>query len=81
MSSTTVSPSNPLVDGDPPSVDVPEPTLGRLRRLNIAAGILHLVSAVVMTIIAADFTLPITSFNLNGPPCYHCANTSNCFAT
>lgn len=36
--------------------------------MNVGAGTLHLLSAVVMTIIASDFTLPITTFNLNGPP-------------
>ncbi len=59
---------NPLAAGDPESVDVPEPVLDQLRKLNIGAGALHLVSAIVMTVIAADFTLPITTFNLNGPP-------------
>ncbi len=59
---------NPLAAGDPESVEVPDGTLSKLRTLNIAAGTLHLISAVVMVIIAADFTLPITTFNLNGPP-------------
>ncbi len=60
--------NNPVADGDPPSVAVTDGTLKGLRRLNLGAGVLHLVSAVVMVIIAADFTLPITTFNLNGPP-------------
>jgi hypothetical protein len=63
---TTIT--NPLADGDPPSVDVSEAELTGLRKMNLGAGTLHLVSAVVMLIIAADFALPITSFNLNGPP-------------
>ncbi|MEL6984193.1 MAG: hypothetical protein AAFO29_17335, partial [Actinomycetota bacterium] len=58
--------TNPNVatpDGVSATIDIDQPTLGRLRTMNLAAGALHLVSAVVMTIIAADFTLPITSFN------------------
>ncbi len=68
MTATARQFANPVADGDPPSVEVPPDTLSGLRKLNLAAGTLHLVSAVVMTIIAADFTLPITTFNLNGPP-------------
>ena len=59
--------TNPMA-GDPESVDVDDPTLARLRRLNLLAGALHLVSALAMTVLSADFTLPVTSFNLNGPP-------------
>jgi hypothetical protein len=66
--SSTPTITNPVADGDEPTIDVPDATMSRLRRLNIGAGILHLVSAVAMTVIAADFTLPITTFNLNGPP-------------
>ncbi|MEM8926183.1 MAG: heliorhodopsin HeR [Actinomycetota bacterium] len=61
-------PINPVADGDPETVEVSDERLSSLRRWNIAAGVLHLVSAVAMTVIAADFTLPITTFNLNGPP-------------
>ena len=64
---TAASISNPAA-GDPPTIEVGESVLGRLRTLNIAAGVLHLVSALAMTILSADFTLPVTSFNLNGPP-------------
>ncbi len=60
--------TNPVADDDPETINLPNDTLARLRRLNLGAGALHLVSAVTMTIIAADFTLPITTFNLNGPP-------------
>ncbi len=59
--------SNPAAD-DPETIEVSASTLASLRKLNIGAGTLHLVSAIVMLIIAADFTLPITTFNLNGPP-------------
>lgn len=60
--------SNPVADGDPESVEVSTDDLSQLRKLNIGAGTLHLVSAIVMTLIAASFTLPVTTFNLNGPP-------------
>jgi hypothetical protein len=59
---------NPVDSGDHPTLDVPDTTMARLRRLNIGAGVLHLISAIAMTVLAADFTLPVTSFNLNGPP-------------
>ena len=65
---TTPLTVNPLAAGDPISIQVPTDRLSGLRKLNIGAGILHLVSAVVMAVIASDFSLPITSFNLNGPP-------------
>jgi len=68
MNSSSAGISNPVADGDPESVEVSESTLGTLRKMNLGAGLLHFVSAVVMLIIAADFTLPITTFNLNGPP-------------
>ena len=42
--------TNPSV-GDAPSVEVDDGTLGRLRRLNIIAGVLHLVSALAMTVL------------------------------
>ncbi len=60
--------SNPLADGDPEVIDVTDEQMTKLRKMNIGAGVLHLVSGVVMTILATSFTLPITTFNLNGPP-------------
>ncbi len=60
--------THPVAYGDPETTAVSDETLSGLRKLNIGAGLLHLVSAVAMTVIAADFTLPITTFNLNGPP-------------
>lgn len=67
-SDSPVATLNPIAAGDPTSVEVSAERLSSLRKLNLGAGTLHLISAVVMTIIASDFTLPITSFNLNGPP-------------
>jgi len=64
----TTATLNPLAAGDPQSVEVSTDQLRRLRRMNLGAGALHLLSALAMTFIASDFTLPITSFNLNGPP-------------
>ncbi len=60
--------SSPVAHDDSPSVDVSDDQLSKLRKLNIGAGLLHLVSGVVMVILANDFSLPITTFNLNGPP-------------
>lgn len=60
--------SNPLVGDDPETVDVSEAQMSKLKKMNLGAGLLHLTSGVVMTILAASFTLPITTFNLNGPP-------------
>jgi hypothetical protein len=59
---------NPVDSGDEPTIEVTNDVASRLRTLNIGAGVLHLVSALAMTILSADFTLPVTSFNLNGPP-------------
>jgi len=60
--------SNPIADGDPESVPVSDEQLSRLRKLNRGAGTLHLVSGVLMLVLSQTFTLPVTSFNLNGPP-------------
>ncbi len=49
-------------------VEVTSKTLTNLRTWNIGAGILHLASALAMTFIASDFSLTVTTFNLNGPP-------------
>ncbi len=40
----------------------------RLRRFNVAMGALHLVSGALMVALGNDFTLDVSSFNLNGPP-------------
>lgn len=40
----------------------------RLRTLNLAAAALHLVQAIVVVILATDFSLPITAAYLAGPP-------------
>lgn len=60
--------SNPLVGDDPETIEVTDAQLSKLKKMNIGAGLLHLTSGVVMTILATSFTLPVTTFNLNGPP-------------
>lgn len=60
--------SNPLADGDSESIEVSTSQMAKLRRMNLGAGTLHLVSAIAMTLLSTSFTLPITTFNLNGPP-------------
>lgn len=60
--------TNPLVGDDPETIEVSDEQMAKLKKMNLGAGLLHLTSGVVMTILAASFTLPITTFNLNGPP-------------
>ncbi len=51
------------------SVDLSEDRASRLRRLNILAGLLHLVTGVVIIVIGdLDFELPVSGFNIAGPP-------------
>jgi hypothetical protein len=49
-------------------IDIDEPTINGLRKLNVGAGVLHLVSGAAMMILGNDFTLPVSLFNLAGPP-------------
>ena len=49
-------------------VDVSDAELGRLRRLNLTFGLVHLVSGVVMLLIANDFAPPVTSTFLDDAP-------------
>jgi len=43
-------------------------TLNSLRKLNILAGIFHLVLAIVVLSLSNDFSLPVTASYLAGPP-------------
>lgn len=43
-------------------------TIERLRRFNLVMGALHLVSGLLMVLLGNDFSLPVSTFNLNGPP-------------
>jgi hypothetical protein len=50
-------------------VDLPSNRASKLRRLNVAAGILHLVTAAVMVAVGnRSFSLPVSGFNIGGPP-------------
>jgi hypothetical protein len=45
-----------------------EITSTSLRRINIGAGVLHLVQMIAVLALAAPFTLPITARYMSGPP-------------
>lgn len=50
-------------------VDLPDGTARGLRRLNIGAGVLHLVTGLAMIVLGdRDFELPVSGFNIAGPP-------------
>ncbi len=46
----------------------PATAMSRLRRLNIIAGVFHLVQMILILVLATDFTLPITASYMEGPP-------------
>ncbi len=48
-----------------PETDI---AMSRLRRLNLIAGVFHLVQMVLILVLATDFTLPITVAYTEGPP-------------
>lgn len=43
-------------------------TTGGLRRINVIAGLLHLVQMIVVLALSNDFTLPINATYMSGPP-------------
>jgi hypothetical protein len=45
-----------------------EITSTSLRRINIGAGVLHLVQMIAVLALASDFTLPVTARYMSGPP-------------
>ena len=50
------------------TTQVSAPRQQRLRLLNLVAGLLHAVQAVVVVLLATDFALPVTASYLAGPP-------------
>ncbi len=42
--------------------------MGKLVRLNLIAGVFHLVQMILILVLATDFTLPITASYMDGPP-------------
>lgn len=53
----------------PAAPDTTSPiTMGRLRRLNIIAGVFHLVQMILILVLATDFALPVTATYIAGPP-------------
>ena len=57
-----------MIDFNRNVVEVSDERLAGLRRFNLIMGFLHLVSGALMVILGNDFELPVTTFNLNGPP-------------
>jgi hypothetical protein len=52
-----------------PSIDdIPERRFVRLRRYNLAMGVLHAVQAVAILVLATSFALPVTAAFMTGPP-------------
>ena len=57
------------LDFDREVVELSDEKATKLRRLNIGAGVLHLVTGIAMLILGdLDFDLPVSSFNIGGPP-------------
>jgi len=56
------------LDLDTTSVNVPSQAAKRLRIFNAVMGFLHLASGSAMVALTNDFTLPVSTFALNGPP-------------
>ncbi|RMB61373.1 heliorhodopsin HeR [Tessaracoccus antarcticus] len=50
------------------TVNVPSRAAKRLRIFNVVMGVLHLASGSAMVVLSNDFTLPVSTFALNGPP-------------
>lgn len=50
------------------SVNVTAPAAKKLRIFNVVMGVLHLASGSAMVALTNDFTLPVSTFALNGPP-------------
>ena len=67
-SSTILSPDTYPFDFHTEVVDVPKPTLSKLRTFNLVMGALHAISGAAMVVLGNDFELSVSSFNLNGPP-------------
>lgn len=51
-----------------PSVSVDGKELGRLRKMNVGMGLVHLVSGIAMVTLGSDFELHVSAFRLDGPP-------------
>jgi hypothetical protein len=59
----------PNIDFDREVVELSDDNASRLRKLNIGAGALHLVTGLAMILAGdLDFELPVSGFNISGPP-------------
>ena len=45
-----------------------QPTIEGIRRYNLVAAAIHAIQAVLIVVLASDFTLPVTATYLEGPP-------------
>ena len=64
-----------MLDLDRPILTLDADVTAKLRRWNLAAAGLHFVTGLVIVLIGdRDFGLPVTSFNINGPPGTDLAN-------
>ncbi|HET7763058.1 MAG TPA: heliorhodopsin HeR [Phycicoccus sp.] len=50
------------------SVEVPDRTARSLRTFNVVMGVLHALSGAAMVVLGNDFSLPVSTFALMGPP-------------
>lgn len=56
-------------DMDYESVELTDDSASNLRKLNVGAGLLHLITGIVMVVLGdLDFDLPVSTFSINGPP-------------
>ncbi len=59
----------PNIDFDRKVVELTDDNASRLRKLNLGAGVLHLVTGLAMIVLGdLDFELPVSGFNISGPP-------------
>ncbi len=59
---------NVALVADRPTVIVTDERLARLHRMNVALGVLHLVSGVLMVVLSNGFRVGVSSYWLGGPP-------------
>ena len=59
----------PIIDFDREVVELTDDNASRLRKLNLGAGVLHLVTGLAMIVLGdLAFELPVSGFNISGPP-------------
>ena len=59
----------PNIDFDQEVVELSDDNASKLRKLNLGAGALHLITGLAMIVLGdLDFELPVSGFNISGPP-------------